>query len=78
MAANSDLYMFTPEQMREHNNNIARAAADAGAKHAARKLKDMNPAQQLQSMSRDYKSLKLSDEVLNKITDAVTAEEVRK
>ena len=66
-----NIHIFTTPQLKEHDRNVARAAADAATKRAARRLTKMTQPQQLQSLNDDCKSLKLSDDVLDRISEAV-------
>jgi ABC-type transporter MlaC component len=72
------IYVFTERQLREHDLNIAKAVHEASVKHTARKMVKMNSGQQLKAMTDNCQSLKLSENTLTKIVDAILDEENKK
>ncbi len=66
---NTKVYVFTEQQLKEHDLNIAKAVHDASVKHTARQMVKMNSGQQIQSMTNKCKNLNLPDFVLEKLVD---------
>ena len=70
-----EIHVFTDEQLKEHDLNIAHAVHQATVKHVARKMIKMNSGQQLKSMTNDCKSLRFSDEKLERIVQIILDDE---
>lgn len=69
----TEIYIFTKQQLREHDLNIAKAVHEESVKHTARQMVKKNSGQQLQAMTDNCRDLKWSDEVLTKVVDAIHA-----
>lgn len=67
MSKNPEVYVFTPETLKEHERQIAAKVHQATVTSTVRKLSRMNPGQLLNASRNNGKDLYWSSEKLDKV-----------